>query len=114
MPRIARKLLIAAMLALYGSVSLCGWGFHALSGSTHAGLPDRPEIESGLKSAETSATTADDCPVCQFHLQSQLSVESAHRIVSLVVQPRTPSPPRRLASHSRVSFAYTRAPPLSS
>ena len=69
MSRLARQVLIAWLLALYGSVSLCGIGLHALleTGPSHH---NHGRIE---QKVVTISGVATHCSLCEFQSQGQLS-----------------------------------------
>ena len=68
MSRLARQVLIAWLLALYGSVSLCGIGLHALletGPSHHNHGPSEQKVV-------TISGVSTHCPLCEFQAQGQL------------------------------------------
>ena len=74
MSRIWRQALIALMLVLYGSVSVCGSGLHHLNEPSGSCVPTHDHDEKSVR-AESH------CSLCDFHMQGQLKTEPI-RVVS--------------------------------
>lgn len=74
MPRFSRQALVVTMLILYGSVSLCGSGLHALAdtGISHSS-PNRDD--QGTR--PTLTAVSGHCAICEYQAQGQLAVEPA-------------------------------------
>ncbi len=106
--RLWRQVLTIAMLALYGSVSLCGNGLHALT-------------ERDAKAVSTKATGASEgpfvkaiakhCTVCEFQTQGQLSADPPAVVSRPFTSPHLPITLAIVASR-RHSSASPRAPPF--
>jgi len=111
MPRLARHLLIAAMLALYGTVSLCGSGLHAFAGVTHSGCPEDPGRSSVPKSDQSLRASTDNCLICQFHVQGQLPAKPIRQVHCPLVRPRPPAPRHVVVARERHLPSSPRAPP---
>jgi hypothetical protein len=112
MARYMRQILVAAILALYGSVSLFGTGMHALTGplhSSHAKTSGNSSDE-GLGQALNSAI--DHCPICAFHVQGQLSVESGPAVSRPLIQTLPRIIRTIIAARDPHPSAGPRAPPI--
>ena len=80
MPVTARHALIAALIALHAAVSVCGAGLHALPGWGHdSGLHPLARNDHSHGPGKSAHESADECPVCQFLAQGQLSCDHAVR-----------------------------------
>ena len=112
MTRSVRHLLFASLIACHAAVTLCGPCLHDLSGSSHAfgsvtksHRPDTP--------AKSSTDSADNCLICHFVAQGQLTVaptcERSTPAVAEFVLPELPVA-RSLPHHVPSS---PRAPPAS-
>lgn len=78
MPRIARQLLIASLIAFHAAVTLCGPCLHAMPGLSHESGPESSAKKGhSFDSESTHHTSADTCPICHFLAQGQLAVESS-------------------------------------
>jgi len=112
MPRFARQLLAASLVALHAAVMLCGPCLHAVPGWGHApGLSRSSDVHHVRTPSAASLLQADDCPVCHFLSQAQLPVDPA-RVVAVAhvrvldaPRDREPVPPAPFRSTS------PRAPP---
>lgn len=112
MSRLVRQLLVASMLALYGSVSLVGAGLHALLEHGHSDSFDHPRHKPfGHLTGEASA---DHCPICQVHVQGQMPVGAIPLAYQPLAQFRSPVVPRLITSPRRHAPAHPRAPPVAS
>jgi hypothetical protein len=73
MSRSVRHFLFASLIAFHAAVTLCGPCLHELSGSSHqmglATKSHRPDAP-----AQSPRDSADDCLICQFVAQRQLTV----------------------------------------
>jgi len=69
-----RHFLLASLLALYGAVTVAGPALHALPGAGHvkAGVPGRGDV------SDRPDSSHDDCPVCHFFAQGQITGSSVH------------------------------------
>ena len=74
MTRILRQTLVALMLILYGSVSLCGVGLHALTESSGSHVPTHEHDAKPVR-AEPS-----HCSLCEFQAQGQLTDRADPRL----------------------------------
>jgi hypothetical protein len=106
MTRILRRTLVALLLILYGSVSLCGVGLHALAEPSGSHVPTHEHDSKSIR-AEPS-----HCSLCEFQAQGQLATEP----IRVVSQPLT-SPHVRLilavvATRDRHPSSSPRAPPI--
>jgi len=107
MTRTARHALVASLIVLHAAVVVCGAGLHALPGWGHeSGLHSRARNDHSHGPGKSSHEAADDCAVCQFLAQGQISCETppavAVRITSVVARPAAPvadiAPPRSPSS----------------
>src|SRR5260370_17696329 len=74
MPRSLRQTLVALLIALHAAVTLCGPGLHALPGWGHdSGLHPLAKTDHSHGPGKSSHEAKDECPVCQFLAQGQLS-----------------------------------------
>ena len=73
MSRIWRQALVALMLVLYGSVSLCGSGLHHLTEPSGSHVTPH-DHESKSVRAESH------CSLCDFHTQGQLTTEPVRHV----------------------------------
>jgi hypothetical protein len=115
MTRSVRHLLFAALIACHAAVTLCGPCLHEISGSSHPfGLvtkshrPDAP--------AKSSTDSADNCLICHFVAQGQLTVASTcERSAPVVTEFVLPDLPvaRPLSHHVPSSPRAPPAPPSS-
>ena len=110
MTRSVRHLLVAAVIACHAAVTLCGPCLHELPGSSHqiglATQSHRPDAP-----AQTSRDSADNCLICHFVAQGQLTVATTcERSAPVVAEFEVPELPaaRPLPHHVPSS---PRAPP---
>lgn len=91
------------LLAVYGAVSWCGQGLHALPGCEHtAACPEAccqahahgahggPSRGDGWRSEAPQAIHDDGCLICLFHAQAQLSASLAVAAFHAPCHPRHP------------------------
>src|SRR5262245_42060016 len=75
MYRTVRRLLFASLIACHAAVTLCGPCLHELAGSCHPFGPatkaHRPDLP-----AKSTSDSADNCLICHFVAQGQLTVDS--------------------------------------
>ena len=107
MSRLVRQLLVASLLALYGSVSLCGSGLHALEDGEHGKHP----LHADQSSVQPGGSSADDCPLCHYLVQGQMSVAVPPLPHPSLIQFRTTIVHRVCTCLDRFSSARPRAPP---
>lgn len=112
MSRLAGRILVAWLLALYGSVSLCGVGMHALveasaSHHDHAG----GHCDEGTN--RSISATNDHCPLCEFQAQGQMQVEVARLASRPHDRPHVAIVLERIAARDRHPSSSPRAPPAS-
>jgi hypothetical protein len=110
MPRFWRQTLIVTMLTLYGLVSLCGSGLHALmeSRASHASSGRDDEAQGPLLKARSG-----HCPICEFQAQGQLAVEPARVVSRPHTAPHMALILALVASRDRHLSCNPRAPPIS-
>jgi hypothetical protein len=114
MNRIVRRLLVSLLIALHAAITLGGAGLHALPGFGHSsGLRPFAKSDHSHGPGKNAKAESDDCAVCQFLAQGQLSTESTASagawLVSDVSSPALPD----LAPVSLHRLAIPRAPPVS-
>lgn len=112
MSRSFRSLLTAALVVLHAAFAVGGAGLHALPGWGHGtGLTQPAKNDHSHGPGKSSHEAADDCAVCQFFAQGQLSTTGPTgrpvRLVALAETPATPSPTPAPAR----SPSIPRAPP---
>lgn len=108
MVRDVRSLVIATMLALYGSVSMFGDGLHRLAGIAH----DCPSSADFEGHDQPLISSHESCPLCEYHVQAQHPTASADAasepgLVDVHTTSRTLSVPA-----SAPLRAQPRAPPI--
>lgn len=110
MPRFRRQTLVATMLALYGLVSVCGSGLHALmdSGVSHAPADPGDQAKGSILK-----TVASHCPICDFQAQGQLAVEFSRVISRPYTSPHVTVVRGLVTSRDRHPSCSPRAPPIS-
>lgn len=92
MSRAVRHLLIAALIAAHGAVTLCGPGLHALPGWGH-GSAFRPEAadDHSHGPGKSSHESTEDCQICHILAQVQLSPDAVAGVTGwLHVETATP------------------------
>jgi hypothetical protein len=110
MSRFVRHFLFAALIACHAAVTLCGPCLHELPGSSHQFGPatNTQRLDAPAKS---STDSADNCLICHFVAQGQLTVaatcERSAPLVAAFVVPELPAV-RPLPHHCPSS---PRAPP---
>jgi hypothetical protein len=112
MPRTARQVLAALLIALHATISLCGPGLHGAPGLGHAGPAGNIRKSDGhLKPASLAAVAPEHCPICDCFSQGQVptppSVVASHRLVRCFV----PAPISTLAPRPPLLVSRSRAPP---
>ena len=110
MSRLVRQILFASLIACHAAVTLCGPCLHELPGSSHQFGPvtktHRPDAP-----AKSATDSADNCLICHFVAQGQLTVAAnCERSAPLVAAFEAPELPavRPLPHHCPSS---PRAPP---
>jgi hypothetical protein len=113
MARFVRQLLFASRIACHAAVTVCGPCLHELSGSSHSfgrvtksHRPDAP--------AQSSRDSADNCLICHFVAQGQLTnAPTCERSTPLVAEFVYPDLPvaRPLPHHVSSSPRAPPAPP---
>lgn len=103
---------MAAILALYGVITMGGPALHALPGFGHdlSRLASRDNQSPAHADQENAA--AHDCPICHFHAQGQIIADpDATSCIEVVrVRPASESPLTSPPAVDRPSIP--RAPPL--
>jgi hypothetical protein len=112
MPRPIRRFLVACLIALHASVTLCGPCLHALPGSGHAaGLAAQGTNKPSPDSSTVPHSAPDHCPICHLFAQSQLGVEVVHLSTERYEGEATPLLQATLRSLSTALPSRPRAPP---
>jgi len=118
MARIRRQTLVALMLVLYGSVSLCTFGFHALThGSDSCHHPDhshdvRSAVHKDPHHGDSSHGDPNDCSFCRFLAQGQLNTEPVRLISRPFTSPHVHLILAVVATRDRHPSCSPRAPPI--
>jgi hypothetical protein len=110
MQQLVRRLFLASLLALYGSVTVCGPALHSLPGCDHPGQLQTADQGSQPRSLTSSP---DDCPICHFQSQGQFLVASDRDVCTDIVRIRPTDEPPLAVCTSVVRISIPRAPPLS-
>ncbi len=109
--RSVRRLLFASLIACHAITILCGPCLHELAGLSHpiggarkSGRTDAP--------AQSPSESSDNCPICHFVAQGQLTVAPAFvRSEPILVDRLTLEPPAALPT-APVHASAPRAPPV--
>ena len=114
MLRPVRKLLIASLVALHAAVMLCGPCLHGLAGvGNHATIVSGGVVAHQARDAfRPSHDRPDDCPVCHFLAQAQMSVDSESVSIVQRVCLIKPEIPFDSLTPSLPSSGSPRAPPF--
>ena len=113
--RSVRRALIAGLVVLHASVTLCGSGLHTLPGWRHDfGFRPVAKTDHSHGPGKSSHAAADDCPVCQFLAQGQLAVDYDGVLIAGLASglPSAAAPDADQPARHRPSAP--RAPPFSS
>ena len=110
MPRFVRHFLFASLIACHAAVTLCGPCLHELPGSSHqiglATKSHRPDAP-----AQSSRDSADNCLICHFVAQGQLTVATDLRAIRPARhRDRDPRASRRAAPAPSCPLEPTRSP----
>ena len=113
MRRSLRHSLVATLIALHAAVTLLGPSLHALPGWGHgSGLTPLAKSDHSHGSGKSSHSKADDCPVCQFLAQGQLSTDlgagATGRLITALEVPIAPP----ASEASPLGLSCPRAPPI--
>lgn len=114
MMRPVRQALVLAVLAVHATFVVCGAGLHALPGLGHVSSLSSSGRAAATHSEGTNPTSADDCPVCHFLAQGQMTIDPPDGPTQAVETDRCVE---RSSNHVFVSerlLTRLRAPPLSS
>lgn len=76
MSRRLRQALFAALIACHALVTLCGPSLHDLAGSSHAFGPTN-RAKGADAPAQPSRDSGDNCLICHFVAQGQLTVAAS-------------------------------------
>jgi hypothetical protein len=104
MARIGRLALVALMLVLYGSVSLCGQGMHRLTEPSGSHVPDHDHDAKSVR-AES------DCSLCDFQAQGQMTAEPVRVVSRPFTSPHVGLILAEVATRDRHPSCSPRAPP---
>jgi hypothetical protein len=110
MPRTARIRLVACLVALYGSISLCGSGLHSLMEPSPAHHSHDREHE---RDSKTIQAVSDHCALCDFQAQGQLPVDSPPLESQRYDQPHLAFVAAVISARDRHTSSSPRAPPAS-
>lgn len=81
-----RQALFAALIACHAVVTLCGSSLHDLAGSSHAVGPTARAKGSNAP-AQPSRDSGDNCLICHFVAQGQLTVAASCDLSAPLVAP---------------------------
>jgi len=109
MQQLVRRLFLASLLALYGSVTVFGPALHSLPGCDHPGQFQTSDQGTQPRSLTNSP---DDCPICHFHSQGQFLVAGDRDVCTDIVRIRPADEPPLAVCTSVVRLSIPRAPPL--
>ena len=118
MARILRQTLVALMLVLYGSVSLCAFGLHALTHERRQLPPRRPPhdvrsvVHESPHGGDSSHDDPNDCSLCRFLAQGQLKTEPVRVISRPFTSPHVHLILAVVATRDRHPSCSPRAPPI--
>jgi hypothetical protein len=113
MSRPARRILVAWLLALYGSVSLCGIGLHALADAI-ASHHNHASGHCDEGTAPSISAVNGHCPLCEFQAQGQMPVAPPGLISRPHDQPHLAIVLALIATRDRHPSCCPRAPPAPS
>jgi hypothetical protein len=105
MSRSLRQALVALMLVLYGSVSVCGAGLHHLTEPSGSHVPTHDHDSKSVR-AESH------CSLCDFHTQGQLKTEPVRVVSRPFTAPHVPLILAEVATRDRHPACSPRAPPF--
>jgi hypothetical protein len=86
MSRFVRHLLFGALIACHAAVTLCGPCLHELTGSSHQSNPGTKAHRSDSP-AQSSRDSGDNCLICHFVAQGQLTVAASCDLSAPLVAP---------------------------
>jgi len=111
--KLGKHLLLAAILTVYGVVTVSGPGLHALPGQGHG--PIRLASDHGTLPVhgDQDAAAAHDCSICHFHAQGQIATDPHFALCVDVLGIIPANDPPLLLSLSIARPSIPRAPPLS-
>jgi hypothetical protein len=109
MSRFARQALFAGLLALYGSVSVCGIGLHALFETG----PSHHDHGPGDEKLSTVSGVSTHCPLCEFQAQGQLPAAKPRPECRPLHLPHVVLHPAFSDGRERQLASHPRAPPSS-
>ena len=108
----ANRVLLAAILSLYGAITVSGSALHGLPGFAHPATSLGTHNEDAPGQAGQDAVSVHDCPICHFHAQGQLVADPDDGPCVDVVRTR-PADERPIASPAAILRpSIPRAPPL--
>jgi hypothetical protein len=105
--RLGRQTLVTYLLILYGSVSVCGVGLHAVLEKTLAHHDHGPVQKAGA----TISGVSHACLLCEFCAQGQLAVELPRPDSRPLVAPHLSIAPAFPDVPERHKSCHPRAPP---
>jgi len=108
----ANRVLLAAILSLYGAITVSGPALHGLPGFAHPATSLGTHNEDAPGQAGQDAVSVHDCPICHFHAQGQLVADPDAGPCVDVVRTRL-ADERPIASPAAILRpSIPRAPPL--
>lgn len=113
MTRLFRSTLIATLIAFHAAVTVCATGLHALPGLSHdSGLRPFAKDDHSHGPGKGGHSASDECPVCQFLAQGQLSTDVTAAATGWLVIDRASTWPENVRACSLLLHSAPRAPPL--
>jgi hypothetical protein len=108
----ANQYLLAAVLALYGVITLSGPALHALPGFGHRSTELASDREAAPGHGDQENAAAHDCPICHFHAQGQLLADPDGALSMEIVRIRPADEPQLSFPLAVARPSIPRAPPL--
>jgi len=108
----ANQFLLAAILALYGVITLSGPALHALPGFGHRSTELASDRAAAPGQGDQDNAAAHDCPICHFHAQGQLIADPDGAPSMEIVRIRPAEEPQLSSPLAVARPSIPRAPPL--
>jgi hypothetical protein len=107
----ANQFLLAAILALYGVITLSGPALHALPGFGHRSTELASDRAPAPGHGDQDNAAAHDCPICHFHAQGQLIADPDGAPSMEIVRIRPAEEPQLSSPLAVARPSIPRAPP---
>ena len=108
----ANQFLLAAILALYGLITLSGPALHALPGFGHRSTELSSDRAAAPGQGDQDNAAAHDCPICHFHAQGQLVTDPDSSPSLEIVRVRPADEPQLSSPLAVARPSIPRAPPF--